>query len=472
MRRRIQNTPLPSVRLPMKFNSEEQHRRMTEAPIPRLTISLALPAIASQLITTIYNTADTYFVSQIGTSASAAVGVVFALMSLIQSLGFGIGMGAGSLISRQLGAEKYGDANRFASSAIAAAFTLGCAIMITGLLFLSPLMRILGSTETILPYSAAYARVILIGAPILCPCFVLNAILRAEGEAFFAMWGLCTGGILNIFLDPLFIFTFRLGIAGAAIATILSQVVSFLILLSMFLRGKSIVQLRFRSVSRKASDYFLIITTGAPTFCRQGLASLASAILNLSAAPYGDAAVAAITIANKIYLLVRNIILGIGHGFQPVAGYNYGAGNYRRVRQAFSFATAVGTVVNIIAAVLLAVFAVPVIAWFRNDPEVIRIGVHTLYFACAVMPMMAYSTYVNQIYQVLGFRAPATFLACCRQGVMFLPLALILPRAIGLTGVEMLQPGADFLTFLIAVPFQIHMYRADLAGSGPADSAR
>ena len=432
----------------MKFSSEAQHRKMIETPVPRLIVSLALPAIASQLITTIYNTADTYFVSQIGTSASAAVGVVFALMSLIQSLGFGIGMGTSSLISRRLGAGKNEDANKFGSSAIAAAFTLGCLIMIFGLIFLHPLMRILGSTETILPYSAAYARIILLGAPLLCPCFVLNNILRSEGEAFFAMWGLCTGGILNIFLDPLFIFTFRLGIAGAALATILSQAVSFLILLSMFLRGKSIVQLHFRSVSRKMSDYLLIVTTGAPTFCRQGLASLASAVINLCAAPYGDAAIAAVTIANKIYLLVRNIILGIGHGFQPVAGYNYGAGIFRRVRQAFNFATELGTVLNIAAAVLLALFAAPVIGWFRNDPDVIRIGVQTLYFACAVMPMMAYSTYVNQIYQVLGFRVPATFLACCRQGVMFLPLAAVLPRVLGLTGVEMLQPGADFLTFL------------------------
>ncbi len=452
----------------MNWSEEEQHTRMLTAPMPRLIVSLAIPTTISQLVTTIYNTADTYFVSQIGTSAAAAVGVVFSLMSLIQAVGMGLGMGAGSLISRCLGAKQETEADRYASSALAAALLFGMILMISGEIGLTGLMKLLGSTPTILPYSSGYARYILIGAPIMCSAFVLNDILRAEGEAFFAMWGLCAGGILNMILDPLFISVFGLGIRGAALATVISQCVSFCLLLSVFLRRRSIVRLGLSHVSRKAGDYLLILRTGLPTICRQGLASLASALLNNQASLFGDAAVAAVTIANRIYLLVRNIILGIGQGFQPVAGYNYGAKNYPRVREAFTFAVGLGTVLCTAAALLLALNAGTVFTWFRgDDPEVLRIGTTALYFACAVMPFMAYSTYVNQICQCLGFSRRATFLACCRQGICFVPLVLLLPGVLGLTGVQMAQPGADLLSFFIALPFQIVFFRRELPVADP-----
>lgn len=452
-------------------SSAAQHRRMLETPIPRLITAMAVPTVASQLVSVVYNTADTYFVSQIGTSAAAAVGVVFSLMSIIQAFGFGLGMGANSLISRRLGARQDEEAHRFGSSAFFAALCVGLLLTVAGLLTLDGLMRLLGSTETMLPYSRAYARWILLGAPVMCSSFVLNNILRAEGEAVLAMWGLCTGGLLNMALDPLFIFTFRMGIGGAALATVLSQCVSFCILLSAFLRGKSIVRLSPRCVSRRAGDYLLILRTGFPTICRQGMASLASALMNVSAAPYGDAAVAAITISNKVYLLVRNVVIGIGQGFQPVAGYNFGASNKRRVRAAFGFSCLLGTAVCALSAGVIALFAGPLIHWFRDDPEVVRIGVRALYFACAVMPFMAYSTYVNQLYQCLGFSAKATFLASCRQGVFFIPLILLLPRLIGLTGVQMTQPAADFCTFLISVPFQVLFFRRILTDGGDGTRA-
>lgn len=448
----------------MKIDQETQHAHMTQTPIPKLVVSLAIPTTCSQLVSTIYNTADTYFVSQIGTSAAAAVGVVFSLMSIIQAFGFGIGMGAGGLISRRLGARREEEAHRFGSSAFAMAFLFGLVLMIFGFFFLTPLMRLLGSTDTILPYSRDYARYILIGAPIMCSSFVLNNILRSEGEAFFAMWGLCTGGILNMVLDPLFIFYFDMGISGAALATILSQCVSFLILFSVFLRGKSIVKLRPQWISRSLNDYVLIVTNGLPTIFRQGLGSLSSALLNIQAAVFGDAAVAAVTIANKIYMLVRNLVIGVGQGFQPVAGYNFGAGNKRRVKEAFRFACLLGSVICCSAALILAINAGTVLAWFRpDDPEVIQIGTLALYFSCSVMPFMAYSTYVNQIYQCLGFRTPATVLASLRQGICFIPLVLILPVFLGLTGVQMAQPGADFLAFIISIPFQVRFFRRELA---------
>ena len=435
---------------------------MLHTPIPKLILSLAAPTVASQLISIIYNTADTYFVSQISTSASAAVGVVFSLQSIIQAYGFGIAMGASSLISLRLGEKRERDADRYASSGVFAELLGGLLIMVLGLLFLEPLMRALGATQTMLPHAKAYGRIILMGAPIMCCSFALNCILRSEGAATYSMIGLCSGGLLNIALDPLLIFTCNLGIAGAAIATVASQCVSFVVLAAAFVRGRSIVNLRPRHVSRHLRDYGQIVSIGFPTIARQGLASLASALMNVKGAIYGDAAVAALTISNKVYLLVRNVMIGIGQGFQPVAGYNYGAGNRKRTREAFIFACKLGTVVCIAAAAVIAAFAGPIMGWFRNDPDVIAIGREALLYACAVMPFMAYSTFVNQLYQSLGYKVPATILASCRQGICYLPLIFLLPHFLGLRGVQMTQPGADLLTFFVCIPFQIAFFRKHL----------
>ena len=445
------------------LTSEEQHRRMLQTPVPKLVLSLAAPTVASQLISIIYNTADTYFVSQISTSASAAVGVVFSLSSIIQAYGFGVAMGASSLISLRLGEKKDRDANGYASSGFFAELVGGLLILIFGLLFLEPLMRVLGATETMLPHACAYGRIILMGAPIMCCSFVLNCVLRAEGAAVVSMVGLCSGGLINIALDPLFIFTFEMGTAGAAIATVASQCVSLVILSISFLRGRSIVHPKY--VSCHMRDYGQIIAVGFPTIARQGMASLASALMNIQGAIYGDAAVAALTISNKIYLLVRNVMIGIGQGFQPVAGYNYGAGDRKRTREAFLFATKLGTGICILAAGVIAAFAGSIIAWFRNDEQVVAIGRVALLYACAVMPFMAYSTFVNQLYQCLGFKLPATVLASLRQGICFLPLIFILPHYLGLAGVQATQPASDLLTFFICIPFQIAFFRKHLQDS-------
>lgn len=450
-------------------SSEAKYIQMTETPMPRLVTSMALPAIASMLITTIYNMADTYFVSQIGTSASAAVGVVFAVMSLIQAVGGGFGMGAGSLISRKLGEKKDEEASLYASCGFFGALTFGLVLLIVGLAFLEPLMRLLGATDTMLPYAKDYARYIFIAAPVMCSAFVLNNVMRSQGEAIMSMVGLCVGGVLNIGLDPLFIFTFGMGISGAAVATALSQLISYILMWIMFLSRRSIVRISPRRLSRRPKDYLTILKIGFPTICRQGLASVASALMNIQASVYGDAAVAAVTISNRIYLFVRNIILGIGQGFQPVAGYNFGAGKLNRVKESFRFTTIVGTVTCTLFSLLIWVNAGSIIAWFRaDDAEVIRIGTTALYFAAGVMPFMAYSTYVNQMYQCLGFAKQATVLASSRQGLFYIPLVFVLPAVFGLTGVQMAQPMSDLCTFFISIPFQIWFYRKVIAGQQTA----
>lgn len=440
--------------------SEAQYRRMMETPIPKLVTSLAIPTVIGMLITVIYNTADTYFVSQINKSASAAVGAVYSIMAIIQAMGYGIGVGAGSLISRRLGAKDNEAADRYASSAFFAAVAVGMAIAVAGLSVLEPFLRLLGCSDTMMPHAIPYAKYILLAAPVNCATFVLNNTLRSEGFSKLAMIGISTGGILNVVLDPLFIFGLNMGTGGAALATMLSQMVSFCILYGIFLSGRSIVKIRFGSVSRSFADYKMIVTTGIPTICRQGLGSVAAAVLNIQAIGYGgDAAGAAITIANKLYILVRNICIGFGQGFQPVAGYNYGAGNRQRAWRAFLFASQVMSVACIGCAVVFALFAEPIMWWFCEDAEVARIGIETIYLFCAAMPFLAFSTYVNQLYQCLGFKVQATFLASCRQGIFFLPLVLLLPLWTGCLGVQAAQSAADLCTFLISIPFIIRFYR-------------
>ena len=446
----------------LQITSEQQRDRMLHTPMVRLIVSMSIPTLITQMISVFYNTADTFFVSKISTSASAAVGVVFSLMSIIQAFGFGISMGCGSLISKCLGARENDRADRIGSSGFVFAFLVGTLIGVGGLLTLRPLMRLLGSTETMLPHSESYGRIILMAAPVMCASFVLGNILRAEGESSLSMYGISAGGLLNVALDPLFIFTFRMGIAGAALATALSQLVSFLLLGTFFLQKKSIVRIRLQSVSRRPADYGEILLVGFPTICRQGFASLSSALLNNAAAIYSDAAVAALTISNKVYLLIRAMILGIGQGFQPVAGYNFGAGDKKRTRQAFRVSVLLGTVVCLVSAALIALIPDRVMGFFRDDADVVRIGREALLYGCAVMPVMAYSTYVNQLYQCLGFHQAATMLASCRNGLFFVPLIYLLPKWLGMTGVAMSQPGADFLTFLISIPFQIWFFHHKL----------
>ncbi len=448
-----------------KSQSEQEQMRkaMLTSPIGPLLFQKAYPTVIIQLITVIYNTADTYFVAKVSTTASAAVGVVFSLMSIIQAFGFGIGMGSGSIISRRLGADDQKNANVAGSSAMFAGILAGILIAILGIFNIHSLMRLIGSSETVLPDAVEYGTYILMAAPFMCMAFIFNNVLRAEGQTFLAMIGMTAGGILNLFLDPLFIFPLGMGVSGAAVATALSQIFSVLIMGSIFFRGKSIVKLSPRYISKNPQLYLTILKNGFPTICRQGLGSLSSAVLNVQAMAYGDAAVAAISIANKIYMLVRNIILGIGQGYQPIAGYCYGAGKRERVKKLFRIATEAGTVICVACAIAIYIGRAPLMGWFRDDAEVIQIGSDTLRFLCMALPFMAYSTYVNQTYQCLGFSRGATFLACCRQGICFLPLAFILPRLLGLTGIEMLQSGADILTFVIAVPFQIHFFRKHLS---------
>ncbi len=450
--------------------SSNQYRFMTETPVQQLVLKLAAPTVISMLITSIYNMADTFFVGRISTSASGAVGVVASLMAVIQAIGFMLGHGAGSIISRRLGQQDEAGASRFASTSFFTALAVGLLLTAVGLSSLPAMMRMMGSTETILPHACAYARYILLGAPVMIASLTLNNMLRYEGRANFAMIGLVTGGVLNIVLDPILIFGAGMGVGGAGLATALSQGVSFCILLSMFLRGKTVSRLSLRSFTRSPREFGQILVTGFPSFGRQGLASIASMLLNLAARGYGDAAVAGMSIVSRIFMFILATVLGIGQGFQPVAAFNYGAHKYQRVRSACLYTIFLGTIVVAVVSGACFVFAAPLVQLFRDDPAVVAIALPALRFQCAAMLLQPAAAGANMLFQSIGKAGRATFLSCCRQGIFFIPLILTLPRLFGLTGLELCQPVADVLTFAVSMPLMMHFLRR-LPPDEPADPA-
>ena len=430
------------------MSQEQKFEMMTEAPIPGLIGRLAVPTIISMLITAFYNMADTFFVGKIGTSATAAVGVVFPVMAIIQALGFFCGHGSGNSISRHLGSKDVQSARELASTGFFLAFALGILLMVLGLIFLDPLSHLLGSTETIFPYTRDYLRFILLGAPYMTAQLVLNNQLRFQGNAFYAMIGITSGGVLNVILDPIFIFVFDLGISGAAIATILSQFVSFCLLL-VGLRVSKCIPIHLRNVRLTALRLREIMGGGLPSLFRQGLGSIATTTLNIAANPYGDAAIAAMSVVSRIMMFANSALIGFGQGFQPVCGFNYGADKYDRVKEAFWFCVKVSTAVLLGLAVLGGFLSGHLIWIFRNDPDVIQIGTTALRFQCITFALNGWIIMNNMMMQTMGKTVPATILAASRQGLFFIPALLILPQFLGLTGIQCAQAVSDVFTFAL-----------------------
>lgn len=438
---------------------DAKFKRMTETPIPRLIITLGIPTTISMLITNIYNMADSYFVSQVALSAGGATSIVFGIMAIIQAFGFTFGHGAGSNISRMLGSRDVKGASKYASTGFAYALVCGVLIMTFGLIFLEPLMRLLGSTDTILPYAMDYGRWIFIAAPAMAASCVMNNILRYEGMAALAMVGLTTGGILNMVLDPIFIFALGMGISGAGLATAVSQYISFGILISIFLAKKTQSRLSFRYISKKFDTIGNIIVTGAPSFVRQGLSSVSTMVLNLQAKAFGDAAIAAMGYVGRTSALIFSVGLGIGQGFQPVAGFNYGAKKYSRVKKGSLFTLAFGACfIGTIAAVCFA-FAPGIISLFRKEAEVVAIGGEALRIMCVFLIFLPISVVATMLFQSIGKSGRALVLSCLQSGLIYIPLCLILPNFFGIRGIEVCQPIAYFLSSLVSTPMLILFFK-------------
>ena len=440
--------------------SQERFLMMTETPVPRLITNMAIPPIISMLITSVYNLADTFFVSQISTSASGAVGVVFSLMAVIQAIGFTLGMGAGLNISRLLGRKELELANRYASTSFFSGLACGILMILGCLPFVEPLMINLGATPTILPYAMSYCRIILFGAPFMISSFVMNNILRSQGNAFYAMLGIGAGSILNIILDPIFIFLFDLGIAGAAWATILGQIISFGILLRFTRQDRGGARVGLKFFRPTAEIFRLILSNGLPSFYRQMLASFATIFMNRAAFPYGDAAIAAMSIVARLNHFMISGMLGFGQGFMPVCGFNYGAGKFQRVRESFFFCLKVAVI--FLAAVGLAMFVLSrqIITCFRReDLEVIAIGTRALRLQCVCLPLTAATIMANMLTQSIGLSWQASLLATLRQGLCLIPLIFILPRFLGILGLQAAQPLADVVAALVCAPILVPVLR-------------
>ncbi len=426
---------------------------MTQTPVKKLICKLAVPTIVSMLVTGIYNSADTFFVGKISTEATAAVGIVFSVMAMIQAVGFMCGQGSGSFLSRMLGSHDEKQANEVASTGFALSLIIGAVIAVVGIFLVEPLSDMLGATESTLDDTKNYMRIILIGAPFMTGQFVINNQLRFQGSAMYAMFGLLAGAAANIILDPILIFVFKLGVSGAALATVCGQIISFIVLLIGSKQGGNI-HIKFKNININKHYIFEIINGGIPSLFRQGLAALATIMLNKIAGEYGgDAAIAGMSVATRILMLVSSALIGFGQGFQPVSSFNYGANLKKRVREGYFFCLNYGLVFLIFVAGVCFAFAEQIVSCFRDDPLVIEIGAKALRYQCISLPMMSGIVITNMMLQSIGAGLKASISSSARSGIFFIPTILILSSLFGLTGVECSQAVADFCSLLLSIPF-------------------
>lgn len=443
----------------MSNETEQKYLRMTTRPVQKLICSFAVPTIISMLITAAYNLADTFFIGKISTQTTGAVGIVFSFMTVLQAIGFYFGHGSGNYISRALGAKKYDDAEKMASTGFFAALFIGIFITLAGLIFMNPLLRILGSTETILPYAKSYFTYILLAAPFILGSFVLNNHLRFEGNAIYGMFGILSGALLNIILDPILIFGLNLGIAGAAIATGFSQMVGFFILLIICNRRG--IKIRLKNCRFNKASFAEINAGGLPSLFRQGLTSVSNICLNFAAGAYGDSAIAAFSVVGRITFIAFAVLIGFGQGFQPVCGFNYGAKKYDRVKKSFWFCVKVSTVGLLVFAVVGFIFSDKLVWLFRKeDAQLIEIGALALKLQCIAMPLAGFITMSNMYLQNIRSTARATVLAAARQGLVFIPVMFILSAWFKLVGLQSAQLVSDVITFILAVPLTVPALRS------------
>lgn len=457
-----------------KDKAQENHVKMTKTPVPSLILRLSCSTIVSMLAGTTYNIVDMYFVSDLGNSAVAAVGVLFSVLAMIQAVGYTFGMGAGSRISRFLGEQKEKEAGRDASAAVLMALVAGLILMAAGFLWQKPLIDFLGSTDTIEIYALDYGFWILLTAPVMCVSYVLNNVLRAEGMPVWALVGIGSGAVLNAVLDPILVSGLELGIRGAGIATFCGQSVSLAIMLIVMLSGKSVIGLnkadsnykpagirvkiekikredkqRFQAFRQTAID---ITRTGIPSFFRQGLVCVATILLNRAAREYGDDVVAAISVSNKVFAILFAVMVGYGQGFAPVAGYNYGAKKNDRVRKAIIFTILSQVIASAVTGILVWIFASPIISLFGKNAA-LDLGVLSLRMHAVSLPFMAVCLVSGMLFQAIGEIGKAILISSTRQGIFFLPLIWLLPMYFQENGVAVTQGISDILSGIFSLPF-------------------
>ncbi|MDO4161335.1 MAG: MATE family efflux transporter [Prevotellaceae bacterium] len=439
-------------------NQKDNYTFLTQAPVHHVILKMAVPTIISMLVTSLYNMADTYFVGKLDTQSTAAVGVSFSAMAIIQAIGFFFGHGSGNYISRRLGAKDTANAAKMAATGFFYSIAFGCIIAIFGQLFLTQISTALGSTPTILPYTEQYLGIMLLGAPLMTGSFTLNNQMRFQGNAALSMYGIIAGAILNVGLAPLFIFVFDMGIRGAAIAAVISMACSFCILLAMTCREQSI-HINPRNFSFSRSYIKEIIIGGTPSLSRQGLGSISTILLNVAAGAYGDAAIAGMSIVTRITFLVFSVNIGLGQGFQPLCGFCYGAGLYDRVKEGFMYCIKIGTVFLVVLAVFGYIFAEQIVEEFRHDADVVAVGAAAFRWQLITFPLITTILLTNMFLQTIRKPIRANIVAASRNGLFFIPLIILLPHFFGLAGVEMSQAMSDVCSFLISAPIAYSAFR-------------
>ncbi|MBE6633937.1 MAG: MATE family efflux transporter [Ruminococcaceae bacterium] len=437
-----------------------KEQQLAREAVPHLILRLSVPAITGVLVISLYGIMDAWFISKLGTSAIGAVGVAFSISMLYQAIGYTLGNGAGSLLSRALGAGDRQAANGLSAYAFWLALLLGTALGALGLCFLAPLLRLLGATESIYPYAHDYAVYLLCAAPVVCASFTLNNLLRSAGRVTRASVAFAVGNLLNIFLDPLLIFSLDMGCAGAAMATLISQSTALIILLAAFLSGNAGVSLHPKHLLIGVRRTGEIFTTGLPSLLRQGFAGVASALTTHQAALFGDGAIAALSVVSRLFQLLYSFCVGIGQALMPAAGYCKGAGDLPRTGRLYRFALWYSSILMPIVAIPTALLAERVIGLFDTNPTVIAWGSYALRFTCAALILHGPISVTNLFLQATGHRFSASLLAGARQGLFFLPLILWVPSAFGITGLLLTQPLADLLTFLLSVPLLLRCLRS------------
>ena len=440
------------------MNHKDNYTFLTHAPVHKVILSMAVPTIISMLVTSIYGMVDTYYVGKINTQSTAAVGISFSIMAIIQAIGFFFGHGSGNYISQCLGSKETEKASCMAATGLIYSFSFGLLVAIIGLIFLPELCIFLGSTETILPYTERYLGIILCGAPFMTSSFTLNNQMRFQGNARYAMYGILSGVLLNVVLAPILIFYFCLGITGAAVATLVSQTTSFFILFNMT-HHQGNIAIRFGNYRCSWILIKEIIAGGTPSLSRQGLASIATIMLNISAGAYGDAAIAGMSIVNRISNFVYAGIVGLGQGFQPLCGFCYGAKLYDRIHEGYMYCVKIGTVFFISLTIIGFLFTAPIISEFRDDPHVIAVGCTAFRWQLATYPLIAVIILTNMLSQTARKPIRANIVAAARSGLFFIPAVILLPKILGLTGVEMSQAVSDLCSFLLSVPVAWSVFR-------------
>lgn len=438
--------------------ADAYYEKMTKTPLAKLIVSLGIPTTISMLITNVYNMVDTYFVGTLGESPQAATGILFTLQAIIQAVAFMLGQGSGSQVSRALAEKNVNKASEYVSTAFITGATIGVVLSVFGIAFLTPFMRFLGSTETILPYAKQYGFCVLIMTPVVVCSFILNNNLRYEGKALYAMIGIGTGGIINILGDYLLIKVIPLGVLGAGISTAVSQFISFVILL-VFYEKMAQSKIRVRYLSREVRLYLNIMRVGFPALIRQGLTSISTGLLNNLTKPFGDAAIAAMSVVSRYSAFVMCVGLGVGQGFQPVAAFNYQAGEIKRVKRGLLVTMLIGAMCISVLMVPGVVFSEQIVYLFQNSSDVIKIATPALRYASVGVMFLALSVPVNMLYQSIGAAGLSSVLSLLRSGLAFIPTLIVTTGLFGLVGIQISQPIADILTGLISVPFIIHFLR-------------